>query len=468
MFVSADRELVNKLPHSKLMAAKALQYHPERTPPPMRDSQIFHQDFRERPFWWEAAPPVGREQPPAKTVDVAVVGGGYAGLSAALHLARGGARVAVLEAGEFGIGASSRNAGMVSGGNFLGKGLKGLTETEAAAMIGEASGALDLVEEIIAREGIDCHYERTGRVVAAAVPAHYEAMSASVDRLNRVADAQAVMLPRSRQREEMATDAYAGGMIVNRTGKLHPALYLHGLLAATERAGAQLHSACEALSIAGAPGKFDLQTTRGSIRAGQVVIATNGYTGALTPALRRRVVPVGSYMIATEPLPRDLAETLLPNGRTLTDSRRVLRYGRMSPDGTRLLFGGRARFSPQAATAAAPALYRFMTDVFPQVKGYRLTHAWCGNVAFTFDFLPHAGQREGLHYCLGCNGSGISMMTMLGRNVAARILGAADAGAFDRPSFPTRPLYAGNPRLFLPLVGSAYKFQDWLDRRRAG
>ncbi len=140
----------------------------------------------------------------------------------------------------------------------------------------------------------------------------------------------------------------------------------------------------------------------------------------------------------------------------------------MSPDGTRLLFGGRARFSPLASSAAAPALYRFMTDVFPQVKGYRLTHAWCGNVAFTFDFLPHAGQREGLHYCLGCNGSGISMMTMLGRNVAARILGAADAGAFDRPSFPTRPLYAGDPRLFLPLVGSAYKFQDWLDRRRAG
>ncbi|RIK87320.1 MAG: FAD-dependent oxidoreductase [Hyphomicrobiales bacterium] len=434
----------------------------------MTGKHIFHEDFRLRPFWWEAAPPLSRAAALPDAVDVAVVGGGYAGLSAALHLARGGARVVVLEAGEFGAGASSRNAGLVSGGNYLGKGLKGLSDDEAAALMREASGALDLVEEIVAAERIDCGYERSGRVVAAAVPAHYAALEATLDRLNRHADARASMLPRDRQREEIASDAYGGGMIVRRTGKLHPALYLHGLLAAAERAGAVLCSGTAVQAIEGARGAFALRAGAGTLRAGEVVIATNGYTGTLTPALRRRVVPVGSYMIATEPLPQDLAASLLPTGRTLTDTRRVLRFARMSPDGTRMLFGGRAKLTPQAPEKAAPVLHRFMCEIFPQLRGSRITHAWCGNVAFTFDFLPHAGLCGGLHYCLGCNGSGVAMMTMLGRNVAARILGAGSAGAFERPSFPTRPLYAGDPRPFLPLVGGLYRFQDWLDRIRAG
>ncbi len=433
----------------------------------MRDKKIFHDDFRPLPYWWEKAPPLKREAPPPAELDVAVVGGGYAGLSAALQLARCGARVAVLEAEDFGSGASSRNAGLVSGGNYLGKGLKGLSAEEAAALLGEASGALDLIEDIIAAEGIECHYERTGRVVAAAVPAHYAAQEKTLDRLNRLADAQATMLPRERQREEIASDAYNGGMIVNRTGKLHPALYLHGLLAAAEKAGASLHSGTKAQAIEGSRGRFELRTTRGAVRAREVVIATNGYTGMLTPALRRRVIPVASYLIATEPLPEDLAASLLPEGRTLTDSRRVLRFARMSPDGRRMLFGGRARFTPHVPEEAAPVLHSFMSAIFPQLGGYRITHAWCGNVAFTFDFLPHAGVQDGLHYCLGCNGSGVSMMTMLGRNVANRILGAESAGAFERPSFPTRPLYRGDPKLFLPFVGGAYKFGDWLDRIRA-
>mgnify|MGYP002621342028 CR=1 FL=1 len=188
----------------------------ERGASAMTGKHIFHEDFRLRPFWWEAAPPLSRAAALPDAVDVAVVGGGYAGLSAALHLARGGARVVVLEAGEFGAGASSRNAGLVSGGNYLGKGLKGLSDDEAAALMREASGALDLVEEIVAAERIDCGYERSGRVVAAAVPAHYAALEATLDRLNRHADARASMLPRDRQREEIASDAYGGGMIVRR------------------------------------------------------------------------------------------------------------------------------------------------------------------------------------------------------------------------------------------------------------
>jgi len=197
------------------------------------------------------------------------------------------------------------------------------------------------------------------------------------------------------------------------------------------------------------------------------VIATNGYTGDVTPALRRRVVLIASHIIATEALPPDLARSLIPKGRTLSDTRRVLCYYRMSPDGRRMVFGGRARFTQVDPTVSAPILHRYMTDRFPQLRGVKVTHAWTGNVAFTLDALPHMGERDGLHYCLGCNGSGVAMMTYLGTQTARKIARVANAPcAFDEAEFPDHKLYTGNP-WFLPLVGGYYRMRDRLDRLMA-
>jgi glycine/D-amino acid oxidase-like deaminating enzyme len=194
------------------------------------------------------------------------------------------------------------------------------------------------------------------------------------------------------------------------------------------------------------------------------VIATNGYTGDLTPALRRRVVPIASHIIATAALPPGLARSLIPKGRTLSDTRRVLCYYRMSPDGKRMVFGGRARFTQVDPTVSAPILHRYMTDRFPQLRGAKVTHAWTGNVAFTLDALPHMGERDELHYCLGCNGSGVAMMTYLGYQTAHKIARIANyACSFDTTEFPDHPLYSGNP-WFLPVVGSYYRLRDRLDR----
>ena len=194
------------------------------------------------------------------------------------------------------------------------------------------------------------------------------------------------------------------------------------------------------------------------------MIATNGYTGSLTPALKRRVVPIASHIIATEELPPDLARSLIPRARTLSDTKRVLCYYRMSPDGARMVFGGRARFTQVDATVSAPILHRYMVDRFPQLRGVRVTHAWTGNVAFSFDALPHMGRRDGLHYCLGCNGSGVAMMTYLGWQTARKIARVANyACSFDTPDFPDHPLYTGNP-WFLPVVGGYYRLRDGLDR----
>ena len=157
-----------------------------------------------------------------------------------------------------------------------------------------------------------------------------------------------------------------------------------------------------------------------------MVIATNGYTGDITPQLKRRVVPLASHIIATEELPADLAASLIPKRRTLSDTRRVLCYYRMSPDGKRMIFGGRARFTQVSPQVSAPILHRFMTDRFPQLRDAKVTHAWTGNVAFTLDALPHMGRQDGMHYLLGCNGSGVAMMTYLGWQTARKIAGAAN------------------------------------------
>jgi glycine/D-amino acid oxidase-like deaminating enzyme len=176
------------------------------------------------------------------------------------------------------------------------------------------------------------------------------------------------------------------------------------------------------------------------------------------------VVPIASHIIATEELPADLARSLIPKGRTLSDTKRVLCYYRMSPDGSRMVFGGRARFTQVDARVSATILHGYMVDRFPQLRSIRITHSWTGNTAFTLDALPHMGSRDDLHYCLGCNGSGIAMMTYLGWQTARKIAGIANyACSFDTREFPDHPLYSGNP-WFLPAVGGYYRLRDRLDR----
>jgi glycine/D-amino acid oxidase-like deaminating enzyme len=298
------------------------------------------------------------------------------------------------------------------------------------------------------------------------VHSHFEAMKKKVEVLNTEAQSDAVIIPRERQREEIGSDYYHGGMLVGRAAHLHPALYYKGLLDLVVAAGVPVASRTPVNGLTQeSGGTWQVKTPRGVIRAGNVIIATNGYTGDVTPQFKRRVVPVGSYIIATEELPADLARSLSPRNRGFADTRRVLTYYRLSPDGKRMIFGGRAKFGFSDPVETAPMLHRFMTDRFPQLKGTKITHAWTGNVAFTMDELPHMGKQDGLHFALGCNGSGVAMMSFLGRETARKIVGKSNRTiAFDMPEFPTHPLYRGTP-WFLPLVGAWFRTADWIDRR---
>ena len=435
----------------------------------MLNPDILHPDFVPAPYWWEAyRPSAGELVEVPRTARVAIVGGGYAGLSAALELAKQGIDAVVLEAAELGFGASTRNGGAVSGGVNVGKSFTGrvidIDRARAERVLSDAGDAFGLIDRLIGEEQIDCFWEKPGRFVGAWTKAHFEAQSRRLGLLNAAAQSGAYMVPAERQREEIDSRYYHGGMVVERSGKLHPALYYKGLLEACRRRGVSVCAKATVARIARVGNGWQVDTSRGEVAAGDIVIATNGYTGTLTPALRRRIVPIASHIIATEELPPDLASSLIPKGRTLSDTRRVLCYYRMSPDGRRMVFGGRARFTQVEAAISAPILHRYMTARFPQLRGAKVTHAWTGNTAFTLDALPHMGESEGFHYCLGCNGSGIAMMTYLGWQTARKIARAANyACSFDTADFPDHPLYSGNP-WFLPAIGSWYRLRDRLDR----
>jgi glycine/D-amino acid oxidase-like deaminating enzyme len=324
--------------------------------------------------------------------------------------------------------------------------------------------ALDRIETLVAEESIDCDYARTGHIQAASKPAHFAAFREEQALLARVFDHRVGLVSRADQRSEIGSDLYHGLLVDERSGRLNPGLYVHGLAAAAMRAGARIASGVGVTTVRRRdPQKWVVATTAGEVEAKDVLLATNGYTDAAAPALRRRFLPIGSYIVVTEPLAPDLAASLLPRNRTAFDSKHFLYYFRLTSD-RRLLFGGRAEFSqPDRSTTrrAADILRRGFEAVFPQLAGTSIDYAWGGIVGFTRDQLPHAGKLDGTYYAGGYCGHGIAMATHLGEQIARRIAGETlDHPLFD-DRFPAIPMYSGKP-WFLPLLGAYYRFRDFI------
>jgi glycine/D-amino acid oxidase-like deaminating enzyme len=394
---------------------------------------------------------------------VVVIGSGYTGLSAARSLAQRGANVVVLEKETIGWGASSRNGGQVLTGLAVGPGalikqvgLERAKELHAASLKG-----LDFVEELTRSEQIDCDFERVGHLEAACKPAHFKHFQHAQELLARDFNHTLRLLDRSQQREELGTDYYHGVLIDERSAGVHPAKYVRGLARAAERAGAQLHEQTPALAIERGGANWRVFTPRGPIGAKEVLVATNGYTDAVAPALRKRIIPVGSYIIATEPLSSEVAAKILPRRRMVYDSRIFLAYFRLSSD-NRLLFGGRAEYkrsSPETTRRSGSILRRGMIEIFPELANVSIEYSWSGNVCFTLDRLPRIGRMNGVHYALAYAGHGVSLATYLGAQAADLISGAGDQTPFvDRP-FDSIPLYNGTP-WFMPLGALWYKLLD--------
>ena len=429
---------------------------------------VFAEDFRAEPWWWHAAPrPEETPAPLPAETDVAIVGSGYTGLSCALTLARGGRDVAVLEADAPGFGASSRNAGFVGKvcKHGLGDLVDTLGETKAVAVYRELGAAWDYVAELVEHEQIACHFSRCGRFVATATSKQYDALARELDLKERLLGEPFEMVPHAEQRREIGSERFRGGAIMPSLGSIHPGLYHLGLLERARNAGAAVFGSTPVTGIRRERGRFDVRTGRGTVRAREVVIATNGYTGRATPWHYRRVVPFRGFMIATEALSDAQLERALPRHRTYHDYVNNIDFLRRAPDAPRILFGGLTGTMTDDLPLMGRRLHARLVATFPELEGVRLSRAWSGYCAGTFDLWPHVGVEDGVHYAMGYCYAGLPMGTWLGRKVAARILRRDDRHTLfaERP-FPTRLLFRGGAWP-APLVMAWYNFQDRLSMR---
>jgi glycine/D-amino acid oxidase-like deaminating enzyme len=419
------------------------------------------------PYWWEAAPRPEETLPELPgEVDVLIIGGGFSGLCTARVLAQAGKSVLVCEAGFTGYGASTRNGGML-GPSFHKLGVKGLTTrygTERThAILKQSIGFVDFVKELTETDDIDCDFHRSGRFRCASRRSHYEQMARDMETQIETTGIEAEMIPAARVREEIGSDRFHGGVRYHIDGGLHPGKYHDGLLRVVREAGAQFAPHSEVTRLQRNSNGFRVSTSRGDVTAGQVAICTNGYTRNVTRWFRRRLLPIRSAMIATEPLAPELMQRLMPTRRMYGDSRRVMAYYRPSPDGQRILFGGRAAGPGDRPGKNAQDLRKMMLDVFPELDQTRITHSWSGLVAYTFDHAPHLGEHDGLFYAMGYCGSGVARSSFFGTKLGHKMLGNEEEGrtAFDDLAFETRPLYTGNP-WFMPALVRWHRLVDRL------
>jgi glycine/D-amino acid oxidase-like deaminating enzyme len=426
-------------------------------------------ELQERSYWSDtvSASAVASEPLPAR-VDVAVIGGGITGLCAARALRGRGLSVAVLEAHTMGWGASSRNGGMVLTGLKLGADtLIARYGLELARRLYQASvESVDIVERIVEAERIDCHFERCGHLALASKPAHFEYFERSAELLARQFSCAQRLISRAQIRTEIGSDAYFGGLVDELSAGINPAQYVAGLVRAARGAGTTLHEHARVQRMTREGSGWRVSTARGALAAGEILVATSGYTGAMAPGVCRKLLPIGSYVIVTEPLAAALADEISPRARMMYDSRHFLHYFRLTPD-RRLLFGGRARFVPETEATvreSAAELREGMLKVYPQLGSVRVEYAWGGTLDFAYDTMPHIGQADGYHYALGYAGHGVALASLLGTQAGATLGTAAlRANPFAELPFPGAPfgLYRGKT-WFLGLAAAWYRFLDWV------
>ena len=443
-----------------ITGVQAIDVHPGLHGAPMTQTQ---------PYWWEAAPPSTLPRHPvAPRCDVAIVGAGYTGLSAALTLARAGRSVQVFDKIRPGEGASTRNGGIASGNlrpSYQDM-VKSFGETRAKAIQLEAKAAREDLIRFIADEQIDCDFKLTGRFSGASNPHDYEGLAREADLLSRELGVEAYAVPRADQHAVLGTDFYHGGMVRNDIGGLHPAKFHAGMLRLASEAGAVVHGETAVLGVGAKAGRFEVSTDRGTIACDHVITGTNGYTDQSDKWLRRRLVPVRSRIIATAPLSDNLMRQLMPKGVMCSETRKLHYYYRPSPDGRRILFGGRDGTIAGDPTWPTENLKRALADIFPVLDGADITHSWYGHVAMNRDMIPRIFSKDGVRYAAGYCGSGVVWARWAGQKAAQQVLGLPEAtSALDFRPPAAVPFFNGTA-WFMPAVFAWLTLQDRVDQLR--
>ncbi len=401
-------------------------------------------------------------------VDVAVIGGGFTGLSAARTLAKRGINVAVLEAETIGWGASSRNGGMTLTGlkPSMQSVIKKYGRDLAKQLFQVSLDSVNTVEQVVKEENIDCGFKRYGHLYVASKPHHFDSFYDEVDFMAKEFNHNVRIVQPNELRDEIGSAMYHGGIVDEVSGGLNPAQYVAGLARAAEKAGASLHARAGVTSLTRRGTRFFIQTQRGNLEAEKVLVGTSGYTGSVTKKLQRKIIPIGSFIIATEKLSDALTSELSPKNRMIFDSMHYLNYFRLWDN--RMIFGGRAAFFPEnknSIARSADILRREMIRVYPQLSNVKIDYVWGGTLDFAFDMMTHVGEMDGVFYSLGYAGHGVAMASHLGKTVAeAMINGNIKEHPFAQFDFPGAPLglFDGFP-WFLPLAGAWQKVLDWVE-----
>ncbi|AZC31281.1 FAD dependent oxidoreductase [Pseudomonas chlororaphis subsp. piscium] len=420
-------------------------------------------------YWLDSAPAFTGAQAGAlpDSVDVAIVGGGFTGLSAARALAMKGARVVVLEAGRVIGEASGRNGGQCNTG--VAQDYAALSASlgaeRARAYYQAYERAVQSVVALVEQEGIGCDLKRNGKLKLAAKPLHYEGLARTCELIRREVDADVELLSAEQVRGEVDSAGFHGGLLQRNGVQMHVGRFGVGLAQAAARHGALIYQDCAVKGWQGNSGGYRLDTARGSLQARQILLATGACQHGDLGWYRRRIVPVGSFVVTTEVLPQALVERLLPHQRSYVTSRTIGNYFRLTPD-NRLLFGGRARFamsSPSSDAKSGKVLQAAMVQMFPQLAGVGIDYCWGGLVDMTSDRLPRAGERNGIYHAMGYSGHGVQMSVHMGQVMAEVMDGKASANPnpWQDLAWPAIPGHFGKP-WFLPLVGAYYRFQDYL------
>lgn len=421
-------------------------------------------------YWHDTAPVFGDAQtgPVEGRFDVVVIGAGFTGLNAARKLARAGVTVAVLEAAHVGAGGSGRNGGHLNNGIAHGyaDAQAHLGAEQARALYQAYDRSIDMIAEVIAEEGISCDFRRSGKLKLASKPGHVAGLRASQDLLAREVDPDTRWLSRGDLADEIGSDGFHGAVLFGRSAMMHMGRYLHGLADAAHRHGALIWENAPLTGRTRSGSGWTLSTPRGQINADRIIAATGAYSAQEPSAplgyFRRRMIPMGSFLIATRPLERSEVAATMPGNRTCVTSRVIGNYFRLSPD-NRLIFGGRARFSAvsdQRSDAKSGRILRAaMIRIFPQLADVQIDYCWGGLVGMTRDRFPRAGQADGMIYGMGYSGHGAQLSTLLGQVLADQAMGRMDTNPLEGLDWPAVPALNGKP-WFLPLAGLWFRLKD--------
>lgn len=423
-------------------------------------------------YWHDSSNPFAGAQtePVEGSFDVAVIGGGFTGLNAARKLAKAGVSVALLEADRIGAGGSGRNGGHLNNGLAHGYGeAKAHLGAERAHQLYRAyDRSIEMIEDLIHEEGIACDFRRAGKLKLASKPSHVDGLRAGFELIHREVDADTRWLDKTDLPDEIGGHNFHGAMLYEKASMMHMGRYVSGLANAAHRHGARIWEGAPVQARTRVGAGWELTTPKGTLRAARVILATGAYTGQVKAApfqwFRRRIISVGSFIIATRPLTPTEIAAAMPGNRTCVTSMNIGNYFRLSPD-NRLIFGGRARFSAvsdqQSDAKSGKVLRDALAQTFPQLANIEIEYCWGGLVGMTKDRYPRAGEQDGLLYGMGYSGHGAQMSTLIGQCLADMAMGKTDTNPLDGIKWPAIPAHSGKP-WFLPLVGLWFGLKDRL------